>query len=452
MHKLTLSYHNEEASKPLIIPLEIICNTDEREVLANVLINSQNNDHWLRMSPAHDRVAVVCGSGPSLADTLDEIGHICGELFALNNAAKYLADHGLLPDYQVIMDAQPQTIDLIGPARQHLFASMVDPSLFDAKPDAILWHATHGDVLVDEQPDFPKHDTDYVMIGGGASVGNTTLPLVYAMGYRKIHIFGMDSSHREGAGHVIPQAINGGDPCMIVSFNHQEYVCSFTMKTQADHFIQRARHLEGMGCEIKLHGSGYLPDLWNHRQEFDTEQEKYEALYKFDSYHATSPGARVAKLFVEIVKPQAGCLLVDYGCGNGIGTLELRKLTDCEIIQVDFASNCRNPEAQGFEFIQCDMTRKIPITSDYGFCADVLEHVYESDVDSVITNIMNSTLECFFQISTVGDSMGDVIGHNLHVTIKPHEWWRERFLALGYAVRWEQKEAIAALFHIGLTT
>jgi hypothetical protein len=81
-----------------------------------------------------------------------------------------------------------------------------------------------------------------------------------------------------------------------------------------------------------------------------------------------------------------------------------------------------------------------------------MEHIEPEKVDAAIKNIMDSCLECFFQISTVNDVMGDIIGHELHLTVQPHEWWREKFLSLGYVVKWESKEPITACFHIGLTT
>jgi len=36
----------------------------------------------------------------------------------------------------------------------------------------------------------------------------------------------------------------------------------------------------------------------------------------------------------------------------------------------------------------------------------------------------------------------------LHLTVKPHSWWKEKFISLGYAVRWEEDQISAALFHI----
>lgn len=445
---MIFTYQNESAKGPLVLQVTLDCNTSDEVILSNVMENSRRPNVWIDQTEAHDGIAVVCGSGPSLADCLSEIESLRArgaKVFALNNAANFIE-----ADYQVLLDARPGTIAMVGPAGDHLVASQCDPSVFDALPNAILWHATHGNLMVDEQEGFPR-EGGYCLIGGGVTVGNTSLPLIYAMGYREFHIFGMDSCHRKTEGHVLPQPLNDDDPLTYVNFQGKEYVCSFTMKEQAEVFAARAKALEDGGCTFKLYGDGYLQDRWKNRKEYSSEREKYEDMYRY-GYGLTSPGQRVAQLFVEIVAPRAGDRIVDYGCGSGLGTLELHKLTKCEIAQVDFADNCRVEEARDFRFIRADLTEPIPILSDYGFCADVMEHIEPEKVEAAIKNIMDSARRCFFQISTVDDVCGDVIGHPLHLTVKSHDWWREKFISLGYSVEWEKKERIAALFYVTLTT
>lgn len=257
-----LVVQNPHASQPLRIPLTVDCNTSEERVLANVLKNSRHIRRWVKTLPPHDGVAVLCGGGPSLGDCLTEIPKL-GRVFACNGAAKYLYDRGIKADYQIIMDAKPETASLVGPAKDHLFASQVDPKCFRKKPSATLWHASYGSVLVDEQDGFPKHGDDYAIIGASISVGNTALILLYALGYRTIHVFGMDSSHREGSGHAYRQAMNDEDPCTIVEFNGKSYTCSVTMALQAEYFMERARQLKAEGVNLIVHGSGLLPAMYN---------------------------------------------------------------------------------------------------------------------------------------------------------------------------------------------
>lgn len=424
MDKVLFRHQNKEASIPLVIPTTVECNTSEDTILANVLHNSKRNLHWVSRTPAHERVAILCGSGPSIGENIRELRRLRGDIFALNNAANWLHKQGLLADYQIIMDAQPRTVELLGPAKIHLLASMVDPALFDACPDAWLWHSTHGDLMVDEVEGFPRRDEDYCLIGSGITVGNTSLPLLYAMGYRKIHIFGMDSCHKGTASHVLHQSINDGDPCTIVEFMGREYVSSFTMKLQADNFMQRAVALRDAGCAITLHGDGYLQDIWRATQAVSTERGKYSVMWSFDQYRAFSPGEVVAEVFVRVADPKPGQTVIDAGCGTGRGGKQIERLSGASVHYVDFAENCGDTKL--LPFTLCDMSWDQLPQGDFVFCADVMEHIPPMDVERTMANICAAAPRVFFQISLVPDAMGDLIGAKLHLSVHPAWWWLKR--------------------------
>jgi len=445
---LTYTYQNAGATRPLVIPVNIVCNTDEDKILSNVLENSRRVKQWAKTLHAHDGIAVICGSSPSVADHIEQVARLQADgahIFAMNNAANFMNDHGMLADYQVIMDAQERTKTLIGPAKAHLFASQVDPSLFELVPDAILWHSTYGNVLVDEQEGFPQHDDDYCMIGSSATVGNTSLILLYALGYRDIRVFGMDSSHRNGVSHVKHQAINDGDPCVTVNFMGREYLCSFTMKMQAENFIFRGKQLEGAGCKITVFGDGYLPAKWNAPVESLTEQQKYERMWENACYREVSPGEDIAARFIEIAHPSG--TLIDFGCGTGRGGLKLHEF-GCDVTLADFADNSRDIEALALPFVHIDLREEIPLSADWGYCTDVMEHIEPAHVDAAIRNIMRCIDTCFFQISLIPDSMGEIIGHQLHLSVHSRFWWAQCFKRLGFAVEHEEGDRQTAVFLI----
>lgn len=433
--------NNPQASMPLRVQLEVECNTPKERILANVLKNSRHVKKWVQSLPAHDGVAILCGGGPSIADTIDEIKAIRGKVFALNGAATFLSGNGIKPDYQVIMDAKPESVSLIGPAKNYLFASQVDPKCFRKKPQAVLWHATHGTTLVDEQDGFPAHEGGYAIVGGAVSVGNTALVLLYALGYRTIHVFGMDSSHRDGSGHAYRQAMNDGDPCTIVEHGGKEYVCSLAMSLQAKYFMSRSAMLKAAGCSIMVYGSGLLPDMYNAAPL--AEDEKYRLMWAHPDYRRVSPGELSADRFLELVKPGYGTV-IDFGCGTGRGALRIAGQGH-RLILLDFADNCRDEEAKFLPFKEVDLTKPFQVLGDYGYCTDVMEHIPTHDVGIVIHNIMRAAPVVYFQISTVPDSMGALIGHDLHLTVKPHEWWLE-VLSSKYRVRWHEAGEIASTF------
>jgi len=443
-HNMQVKHWNPGAEKPLLLPINVICNTSDDEIFNNIRQNSRLPKKWLNYSEPHGKTAILCGSGPSLADNLDDIRALIAEggvVFAMNGSAKYLFDHGILADYQVILDARIETAQLIGPAKNHLFASQVHPELFKRLPDAGIWQLQVtgiDDVL-------PEYDDAYSLVGGAASVGNTSICLVYVMGFRNYQIFGYDSSHRDGKGHAFHQAMNEGDPCAYVDFNGKTYLASLTMKLQAEKFQETAANLIALGCKIKVNGTGLLPDMFNAVRENLSEQEKYSRMWGTDGYRTLSPGAECAEKFLSLVTPESR--VIDFGCGTGRASLIMAN-SGVDVLLVDFTDNSRDKEALHLPFIQCDLSKPIPAQANYGFCADVMEHIPTSDVATVISNIMNAADTVFFQISTIPDNFGATINQVLHLTVKPYSWWKDLFFSMDYHVLWSEEQDIAALFII----
>lgn len=438
---LQMKHQNPGADNALILPIHVICNTSDEEIYNNIRDNSRDRGNWVKAEPEHDGVAILCGSGPSLADCLSDVRaqqESGGKVFAMNGAAKFLADHGIYPDYQVIIDARSQTAELVGPAVQHLFASQVSPECFRKAPNARLWH-----LQVEHIDDYlPDYDSDYCLIGGAASVGNTATCLAYAMGYRNLQIYGYDSSHREGRGHAFHQQMNDGDPCCVVNFNGKEYVASLTMKLQAEKFQETARALKGLGAHIEVHGSGLLPDMYNAKEL--PEAEKYRLMWSQPAYRDFAPGEVCAAKFLEIAKPDG--MVIDFGCGTGRGALKIHAV-GLPVLLVDFTMNSRDEEAMRLPFVQWDLSEPMPFSAPFGYCTDVMEHIPPEQVDAVLGNIFRSAQKVFFQISLVDDYMGRLIGQPLHLSVHPYGWWKEKLERLG-SVLWSEEQGTTALYYV----
>ena len=115
-HDLVVRHRNEEATQDLVIPFKLVCNTTDEMLLANIRTNSLPEMDWLGIQEKNDQTAILCASGPSIADHLDEIKELQkngGVVFAMNGTSKFLNDNGILPYYQVIVDARPQTATLV---------------------------------------------------------------------------------------------------------------------------------------------------------------------------------------------------------------------------------------------------------------------------------------------------------------------------------------------------
>jgi SAM-dependent methyltransferase len=196
-----------------------------------------------------------------------------------------------------------------------------------------------------------------------------------------------------------------------------------------------------------------------------SEQEKYTLMWSHPEYRRCVPGAQVAEQFLRIAQPFRGSTVLDFGCGTGEGALLITLLSDAifsnpvRVHMLDFARNCldedvRNAlttQAQVLEFTQHDLTQPVPVTAQYGFCTDVMEHVPPQDVDKVLTNILTAAQHVFFQISCVDDSCGVLIGETLHLSVHPPTWWKAKFEALKCTLHY-WNEAKDASWCVGYVT
>ena len=419
--------HNPAATMPLVIPATLTCNTPEEKILANMEHNARAKPHgWVKREPEHGGVALICGGGPSIEDYLEQIAAAKaagGTIFALNGCSSFLRRHGIKADYQVILDAQPATAELVDlDAKAHLFASQVDPQLFELVPDAILWHATHGEIA----PEYPWYEHDYTMIGGAVTVGNASLVLAYALGFRKIECYGFDSSHRKRQSHAYRQPMNDGDPLTELEFNGTKYLCSLTMRAQVKHFMERVRSLLEAGCRIWVHGDGLLPAVFHAPQM--SEVDKYRNMWRQDGYRITSPGELIAPKFVEWARPRHGQVVADLGCGTGRGGKAIKRLTGCSVLYVDFAENCLDEDLELLKV--SDLADIKEPLADYAYCTDVMEHIPPERLDATMAGILASAPKVFLQISTVPDDCGEMIGQTLHMNVCSSAIWLNYMLTL----------------------
>lgn len=433
---LTLTYRHPEASGDLVVPVHLVCNTPDEVIVANVKANIALDRAWVGTRPEHDGVALICGGGPSLVDDLaliDSMQKDGAVVFALNGAAAFLAGNGIYPDYQIIVDAREQTIGLVGPAKEHFFASQVHPSLFAAVPDAAVLQVN----CYEDYKEFVAlldgfGSSECALIGSLGSCGNVTVALAHTRGFRNIHVFGFDSSFRGDAGHAFSQPMNISEPVCQVEYAGKTYQCTFTMKSQADVFPRLAYELEQMGVTFTVHGSGFLQDRWNGERAKSLEQreaDKYRLMWEQPSYSDWAPGmdhveGAVAKLGVKI-----GDKLIDFGCGTGRAA---KALVDkgVDVVGIDIADNAPDEEIVFVHGCLWDIPPLRQLAgARWGLCVDVMEHIPPEKVEDVLAGIArNVTRGAYFCIDSVPDRQGIIIGQPLHMTVRVPAWWAEQLL------------------------
>lgn len=185
-----------------------------------------------------------------------------------------------------------------------------------------------------------------------------------------------------------------------------------------------------------------------------SEQEIYQKMWERPEYRVVAPGESAARLFLSVAAPLPGATVIDLGCGTGRGSVSLATFGKMDVTAVDFTTNSLDPQARAMvdakamKFEQADLTKPLNIRAAYGFCTDVLEHIPPEDVDAVITNCLVSCQNVFFQIATEDDVMGALIGHKLHLTVQPYEWWYKKFEDRGCKIMWSKEMAGCCMFYV----
>lgn len=440
--------YNPNTSGPLILPILVLHNTSDEDLFRNIKINSARDLPWVGEAPIDHRPAVIVGGGPSANWDLENIHWLQrdgGVVYALNAASQWLRQNRIEPDFQVIADAKEETATLADPkARGHLFASQVNPRTMESVPHPSVWHL--GDERIEECfPEARRKRGGYSLIGGGASVGNSATCLAYVLGHRELHLFGFDSSHQDGNSHAYAQPMNRFIPTVEVDWAGRTFTSSVAMKAQAEKFQITAQMLKAAGCKIEVYGDGLLQHMYRTPPTLLTERDKYRVLWQSESYREISPGEFLIAEFERFAQKPGP--VIDFGCGTGRAALNLNR-SGYQVICVDFADNCRDDEALSLPFLEWDLSQPCPLRAPYGFCTDVMEHIPPDAVDAVIQNITEAANEVFFQISTVPDNFGALIGGSLHLTVEQHEWWKEKFKSLGLEVLNDEDRGIASIFMV----
>lgn len=201
--------------------------------------------------------------------------------------------------------------------------------------------------------------------------------------------------------------------------------------------------------------TGYAPSVTIGKAPI-TEKEKYERMWGKEQYRQVSPGEGIAQVFLEQARPKQGATVLDLGCGTGRGSLMLAVLGGMNVTMLDFAGNCLDEDIKPMletqkhtmRFMEADLTKPLPVQAEYGFCTDVMEHIPPEDVDKVLDSTLRACQHVFFQISTVDDVCGALIGHPLHLTVKPYEWWLKKFNERECVVHWSKDVGNACLFYV----
>lgn len=258
----------------------IAANMTPDDALQNVRINSARDLPWIPQIPEHGGHAVLVGGGPSVSYCLDEIKRRQEDgqtIFAMNGAGNFLLKNGIVPDYGVMLDGRQKNIEFICKTKHGwLLASRCDPEIFKrADENAVIWHfceENNEDLMRDALPEARRLEPPLVI--GGIVVGLTAMSLVFMMGFRNLHLYGYDSSDRDGQSHPWEQTETSQEGRRLeVWCSGQKFSCGYAMYAQAQAFAPWATALADHGATITVHGDGLLPTIARAMQRADMEQD-----------------------------------------------------------------------------------------------------------------------------------------------------------------------------------
>lgn len=201
---------------------------------------------------------------------------------------------------------------------------------------------------------------------------------------------------------------------------------------------------------------GEIPALLIKPIEQDHEAEKYRKMWEFEQYRKVAPGEQIVTTFLRQAKPRPNDTIVDFGAGTGRGALMLALMGRLDVTMVDFASNCLDPEVREMlttqshcmRFVEADLRKPLMVSGRYGYCTDVMEHIPTEDVDKVLRHVLKAAQHVFFQISLVDDACGALIGEPLHLTVKPYQWWLDKFKEHEAMIHWSADCGSTAMFYV----
>ena len=208
----------------------------------------------------HGETLCVAGGGPSLDDTWKDFD---GYVAAINGSLAFLLDKGVVPNMCGVCDPSPHIADLVAadPRVAYFLASIVHPSVYDKLLNAgctvYRWNASSvpggEEILTEIEP-------DYMLVGGGSTMGLRWIPLGYTMGFRKYHLHGMDSSFRGESSHAYPDHQDAKE-----WINFEGYPTRANFIGQVVDFIgwmDRLKHPDVDPVDVKVFGDGLLQSKW----------------------------------------------------------------------------------------------------------------------------------------------------------------------------------------------
>lgn len=370
-----------------------------------------------------DPIAVV-GFGPSLKDTWERIRQF-KYVVSCSGSHRFLVERGIIPTWHVEVDPRAHKVALLGPPHpdvEYLIASACHPKLFDHLEGfrVSLWHVF--DASADGRRMLPQGDW---AVTGGCDVGMRAMTIAAFIGFRDMHIFGLDGcatgpdANRHAGEH--PNGKQAYSTC------DYEGVTYYTTPAMLEAARQTFHELNQMPkVQATFHGDGLIQAMARRYEPkpvatpaafanivgfqkpklISVEYMELNARLHHDNLGYGVGGGKHADTVRKLKEATKASSVLDYGAGKGY----LAKALDFPIWQYDPAI----PEIA-----------ESPRPADLVICTDVLEHVEPDRLQFVLADLRRCVrVVGFFVIHTGPSTKTLADGRNTHLIQRDRAWWK----------------------------
>lgn len=380
-----------------------------------------------------DEPIAIVGFGPSLKKTWPEIRRF-RNIFTCSGSHKYLLDQGCDPIefkrwLHLDVDPREHKVPLLGtpqPGIEYLPASCVHPTYIDLllKHDCSvkLWHIFAKDG--ESHAVLPKGEWQ---ISGGTDAGMRCMTLARVLGYKEMHIFGMDGSYEPEEGSHADEHPNSPVKWKSVTeYEGKTYYTTPGMLGSAQQVFHELDQLKDV--DAKFYGTGLIQAMAEKyvrqsggelRLAFNDEplisdemREQNRLLHEQNVYYGAGGGkyADVVLRILKGVKNEDGSppTVCDYGAGKRM----LAKALPFPIYEYDPAV----PEIS-----------ELPPPADVVVSSDVLEHIERDKLDAVLDDLRRVTKQIGYFVIHTGEAVKTYPnGTNTHILQEDEKWWTKQ--------------------------
>lgn len=222
--------------------------------------------HGARL-PANDPalkrgVISICGFGPSLADTWEQIK---GSVMTTSGAHDFLIERGVIPRWHVETDPREHKAKFVAHPHAdttYLINSQCHSQMFAnlASSKVVMWHGFTNDDMARQIALIESLEPGTHLMGGGTNVGMRAIVVARELGYTSFHLHGMDCCFR-GAKQWADEHFTKLNYPVQIEVEGRVFDTSEQMMQSTDDFFSTMHMLPG--CSFRIHGDGLLEARMN---------------------------------------------------------------------------------------------------------------------------------------------------------------------------------------------